>query len=80
MHGDKSRVLVTGGASLTGSALVGPLLGRKPHLKFRDGLRRTADWYFRTKKLEEAAVILDPMLTPRMPSAVPLSKEVATAD
>jgi hypothetical protein len=55
-------------------------LGREPQMKFRDGLRRTADWYFRAKKPEEAAAILDRMLTERMPSAVPLSKKVATAD
>ena len=56
------------------------LLGWEPQMKFRDGLRRTADWYFRAKKPEEAAAILDRMLTERMPSAVPLSKKVATAD
>jgi hypothetical protein len=80
MHGDKSRVQVTGGASFFGSALVDAPLGRGPKPKFREGLRRAADWYFRTKPLEEAAMILAPMLTARMPSAVPLSKEVATAD
>jgi hypothetical protein len=78
MHGDKSRVQVTGGASLTGSALVDAFLVRKPQLKFREGLRRAADWYFRAKNPEEAAAILDPILAETMPSAVPLSKEVAT--
>jgi hypothetical protein len=55
-------------------------LGREPQMKFREGLRRTAGWYFRTKKPEKAAAILDRMLTERMPSTVPLSKKVATAD
>ena len=66
MHGDKSRVQVTGGASFIGAALLDALLGRKPQLKFR------------AKKPEEAAAILDPILAERMPSAVSLSKEVAT--
>jgi nucleoside-diphosphate-sugar epimerase len=112
MHWDKSRVVVTGGASFFGSALVdvlvgggakvrielhpempmGPmdrvsdislrceLLGWEPQVKFTDGLRRSAGWYFWTKKPEEAAAILDQMLTERMPSAVLLSKEAAIAD
>jgi nucleoside-diphosphate-sugar epimerase len=78
MHGGKLRGLVTGEASFIGSALLDALLGRKPQLKLREGLRRAADWYFRAKKPEEAAAILDPILAERMPSAVSLSKEVAT--
>jgi len=55
-------------------------LGREPQMKFRDGLRRTADWHFRTKKPEEVAATVDQTLTERMPSAVSLSRDVATAD
>ena len=56
------------------------LLGWEPQMKFRDGLRRTADWHFRTKKPEEVAATVDQTLTERMPSAVSVSRDVATAD
>jgi hypothetical protein len=64
----------------TANSLARRLLGREHQMKFRDGLRRTADWYFRTKKPAEVAATVDQTLTERMPSAVSLSRDVATAD
>jgi pentatricopeptide repeat protein len=32
---------------------------------FREGLKRTIDWYFRTKNREEVRKVLDRMLTER---------------
>jgi len=62
------------------NALRCELLGWEPQVKFMDELRRFADRYFWTKKPEEAEAILGQMMTERMPSAVPLSRDVATAD
>jgi len=56
------------------------LLGWEPQVKFMDELRRFADRYFWTKKPEEVAATVDQTLTERMPSAVSLSRDVATAD
>jgi nucleoside-diphosphate-sugar epimerase len=41
------------------------LLGWEPQVLFREGLRRTMDWYFSTKDREEVRQILDRMLTER---------------
>lgn len=41
------------------------LLGWEPQVKFIDGLHRTIDWYFRTKKRNEVAKILEQLLTER---------------
>jgi nucleoside-diphosphate-sugar epimerase len=41
------------------------LLGWEPKVKFMDGLHRTIDWYFSTKKPGEVQNILDRMLTER---------------
>ncbi len=62
------------------NSLARRFLGWEPQMKFRDGLRRTADWHCRTKKPEEVAATVDQTLTERMPSAVSLSRDVATAD
>lgn len=56
------------------------LLGWEPQVRFMDGLHRTTDWYFRTKKREVVASILDHMLTERMPEAAAPASEVASAD
>ena len=47
------------------NSLARKLLGWEPQMKFVDGLHRTTDWYFRTKKREEVARVLDHLLTER---------------
>jgi nucleoside-diphosphate-sugar epimerase len=47
------------------NALAGEVLGWKPAVGFEEGLRRTMDWYFATKDVDEVRRILDPMLTGR---------------
>lgn len=49
------------------NSLARKLLGWEPKVKFIDGLHRTIDWYFSSKKREEVAAILDDVLTERMP-------------
>ena len=39
------------------------LLGWEPKTSFRDGLKKTMDWYFATKQREEVRGVLDKMLT-----------------
>jgi nucleoside-diphosphate-sugar epimerase len=41
------------------------LLGWEPMVPFRDGLRRTVDWYYSTKNREQVKAILEHMLTER---------------
>jgi nucleoside-diphosphate-sugar epimerase len=41
------------------------LLGWEPKTPFRDGLRKTMDWYFATKQKEEVREALEKMLTAR---------------
>jgi nucleoside-diphosphate-sugar epimerase len=63
------------------NSLARRLLGWEPKMKFVDGLHRTIDWYFGTKKREEVAAILEEMLAERTPAAQKTAKrEVATAD
>jgi UDP-glucose 4-epimerase len=40
-------------------------LGWEPAIPFRDGLHRTIDWYFSSKKREDVTLALDRMLTER---------------
>ncbi len=47
------------------NSLARKLLGWKPQVPFREGLRRTLDWYFKTKDREQVKTILDRMLTER---------------
>jgi len=47
------------------NSLARRLLGWEPGVKFIDGLRRTADWYFSTKDRERVRAILDGRLTER---------------
>ncbi len=47
------------------NALAKKLLGWAPQVAFREGLRRTIDWYFRAKDREHVKAILDRMLTER---------------
>lgn len=49
------------------NSLAEKLLGWKPAMKFTDGLHRTLNWYFRSKKREEVAALLGQMLTERTP-------------
>jgi nucleoside-diphosphate-sugar epimerase len=41
------------------------LLGWEPEVRFLDGLRRTADWYFKVKNRQEVAALLQRGLTER---------------
>ncbi|MCL6565088.1 MAG: SDR family NAD(P)-dependent oxidoreductase [Acidobacteriia bacterium] len=47
------------------NSLARRLLGWQPQVPFREGVRRTIDWYFSTKKPEEVRAILHRMLTER---------------
>jgi nucleoside-diphosphate-sugar epimerase len=47
------------------NALAKSLLGWEPKTPFREGLQKTMDWYFATKKREEVRGVLDKMLTAR---------------
>jgi nucleoside-diphosphate-sugar epimerase len=41
------------------------LLGWEPKFPFREGLRRTIDWYYKTKDRSQVKATLDHMLTER---------------
>jgi nucleoside-diphosphate-sugar epimerase len=47
------------------NSLAKRLLGWEPKVMFAEGVRRTADWYFRTKDRAQVKTILDRMLTER---------------
>jgi nucleoside-diphosphate-sugar epimerase len=47
------------------NSLAQKLLGWKPQVPFREGLRRTIDWYFSIKDREQVKAILSYMLTER---------------
>lgn len=47
------------------NSLAKKLLGWEPQVPFREGLKRTMDWYFLTKDQEQVRQILDQMLTER---------------
>jgi nucleoside-diphosphate-sugar epimerase len=47
------------------NSLARRLLGWAPKVPFREGVRRTIDWYFSTKKPDEVRAILNRMLTER---------------
>jgi nucleoside-diphosphate-sugar epimerase len=47
------------------NALARKLMGWEPRVLFRDGLKRTIDWYFATKNREQVKKIFDRMLTER---------------
>ncbi len=47
------------------NSLAKKILGWEPQVKFREGLRRTVDWYYKTKDREQVRAILDRMLTER---------------
>lgn len=47
------------------NSLAKKLLGWEPKVKFIDGLHKTIDWYFSTKKRSEVKAKLDKMLTER---------------
>jgi nucleoside-diphosphate-sugar epimerase len=60
------------------NSLAKKLLGWEPKIKFMDGLRATADWYFSTKDRAKVAAHLDTLLTER---TVGVAREAsATAD
>lgn len=47
------------------NSLAKKLLGWEPKVPFREGLRRTVDWYYKTKDREQVKAILNRMLTER---------------
>jgi nucleoside-diphosphate-sugar epimerase len=47
------------------NSLAKKLLGWEPQVPFREGLKRTIDWYFATKDRDQVRKILDRMLTER---------------
>lgn len=47
------------------NALAKKLMGWEPKVLFRDGLKRTIDWYFATKNREQVKKIFERMLTER---------------
>lgn len=47
------------------NALAKKLLGWEPKISFREGLKKTMDWYFATKQREEVRGVLGKMLTAR---------------
>jgi nucleoside-diphosphate-sugar epimerase len=47
------------------NSLAKKLLGWEPEVLFRDGLRRTMDWYFSTKRKDHVQDVLGKMLTAR---------------
>jgi nucleoside-diphosphate-sugar epimerase len=47
------------------NSLAKKLLGWSPAVAFRDGLKRTIDWYYRTKDPKEVQRVFDRMLTER---------------
>jgi nucleoside-diphosphate-sugar epimerase len=47
------------------NALAKQLLGWQPKTTFRDGLKKTMEWYFATKQREEVRDVLEKMLTAR---------------
>jgi UDP-glucose 4-epimerase len=68
------------------NSLAKKLLDWEPRVSFAEGLRRTLEWYFSTKNVEEVRGILDPMLTGRgksaadhlvLPAAEPLAEPAA---
>lgn len=59
---------MNGGASfnrVADNSLARKLLGWEPQVRFVDGLHRTIDLYFSTKKRPEVAAILNQVLTER---------------
>ena len=60
------RDMPTGPANrVADNALAKKLLGWEPKTKFRDGLKKTMDWYFESKKRDEVRGVLEKMLTAR---------------
>ena len=55
------------------NSLARRLLDCSPQVSYWNGLQRTIDWYFSTKKPAEVAAVLESMLTERMPATM-LSK------
>jgi nucleoside-diphosphate-sugar epimerase len=47
------------------NSLAKKLMGWEPKVAFKDGIRRTIDWYYKTKNREEVKGILKKMLTER---------------
>jgi nucleoside-diphosphate-sugar epimerase len=47
------------------NSLAKKLMGWEPKVTFKDGIRRTIDWYYKTKNREEVKGILKKMLTER---------------
>ena len=61
------------------NSLAKKLLDWEPQTNFADGLKKTFDWYFATKNVDEVRAIFDDMLTGRGATASAPDKVVATA-
>jgi nucleoside-diphosphate-sugar epimerase len=60
------RDMPTGPANrVADNTLAKKLLGWEPKTSFREGLRKTMDWYFASKKKEQVRGVLEKMLTAR---------------
>ena len=60
------RDMPTGPANrVADNQLAKKLLGWEPQTSFREGLRKTMDWYFASKQREEVRDVLEKMLTAR---------------
>jgi len=62
------------------NAMARERLGWEPQMKFVDGLHKTIDWYFRTKKREEVAAVLNRVLTERDADGSRSLEKVVSAD
>ena len=65
------------------NALAKRLLGWEPTVPFREGLRRTIDWYVRTRDPKHVSAILERLLTERIPqdteaAPLPMSAPAST--
>jgi nucleoside-diphosphate-sugar epimerase len=47
------------------NSLAKKLMGWEPKTPFREGLRKTMDWYFASKQKEQVRNVLEKMLTAR---------------
>jgi nucleoside-diphosphate-sugar epimerase len=62
------------------NSLARKLLGWTPEVKFIDGMHRTVDWYFRTRKRDEVARMLHHLLTERKSEGAEKLEKVAAAN
>ncbi len=61
------------------NSLARKLLGWEPKVRFMDGLRQTADWYFSTRDRAQVSATLQSLLTERTLHAAPVQVSVSAA-